>query len=260
MRLAYPVPCATTISPWSSGTPCSARSAPPSTPAASATRRSGAWASPTTACASAAGGTSPSCCSKPIRLPGSAEHAAAPRPPAKSERREEAERIARERDRNHVEHGGERGCERCCANGLGPPPLEGDAAKDDVGDEAQDLGRQPAVHERVLAEEPGEPPGAREQHGVDDVRRDADDARLQERRAGEHERAAPGEAGDADRDAGDVEMLDEEVRRQLYSSFARRAASASTGSPARSTSSRCTEAPAACSQARAHPRSHASRA
>jgi len=52
---------------------------------------------------------------------------------------------------------------------------------------------------------PREPQRAREQHGVDDVRRDAHEPGLEKRRSLEHQKAAANEPGDAERRAADVD-------------------------------------------------------
>src|SRR5690554_8132348 len=72
------------------------------------------------------------------------------------------------------------------ANGFGASPFEGNGTQDDIGDQTQDLGGDPACLEGILAKQIGKAQGTNQQDGVIDMGNNLDPLLLKLGRLHQH--------------------------------------------------------------------------
>ena len=88
------------------------------------------------------------------------------------------QRVPRQRDADDIGIGQQGKQQEEHAPALGSGALERHRSARDVGQQAEELGRQPALYKRILAALPGHDQGTAQQHRVDDMGNDLRQAGL----------------------------------------------------------------------------------
>ncbi len=109
----------------------------------------------------------------------------------------------------HAHHVGEGGIgqDQCREPLRQPSAAQGDGAEDHVEHQGDELGSEPGRGAGILVEVVGQSQPAEEEQAVHQVGHGAHPPSPEQRRAGEHERGADGEAGDGEHHAAQVHQL-----------------------------------------------------